>query len=422
MGEIAPDRSPPPAGRGLSRLAGWAMSSVPHFNSNLPFAMTSSLPELPVVRVGVIGAGLMGREVASAFGRWFSLLDCPVRPQLVGVCDVQPAALDWFRAVPGVRYFETDHRALLARDDIDVVYAAVPHHLHELIYTDVIRAGKDLLAEKPFGIDLAAAQRVRAEATQHGRFVRVSSEFPFLPGAQRAHRLVREGGLGRILGIRAAFLHSSDLDPDKPANWKRQSRFCGAAGVMNDLGLHVAHLPLRLGWRIHRLYAQLQRGYATRPDGRGGCADCDTWDNATVHATTRWDGEDVPLTLEMKRLAPSETNTWSFEVLGTERGVRFSTKEPKTLWLFRRDREQWWERTDLGFTMPFRTITGAIFEPGFPDLLMQMWAAFLTERAGALGGRFGCATPEEAVQHHVWWEAALQSQAQQAVVTLEPDA
>ena len=51
----------------------------------------------PPVRVAVIGAGLMGREVASAFGRWFALLDCPVRPELVAVCDVNAASLDWFR-------------------------------------------------------------------------------------------------------------------------------------------------------------------------------------------------------------------------------------------------------------------------------------------------------------------------------------
>ena len=85
--------------------------------------------------------------------------------------------------------------------------------------------------------------------------------------------------------MRNSFLHSSDLDPAKPVNWKRQVATCGAAGVMNDLGLHVAHVPLRLGWRPVRLYAQLQKIHPTRPDGRGGLAACDTWDNATVHAT-----------------------------------------------------------------------------------------------------------------------------------------
>jgi len=371
------------------------------------------------VRVAVIGAGLMGREAASAFGRWYALLDCPVTPELVGVCDVDARALDWFRRVPTVRHFETDHRALLAHGEIDVVYVAVPHHLHESLYADVLRSGKDLLAEKPFGIDLGAARRIRDLATQLGRFVRVSSEFPFLPGAQRAIAFAQEGRLGRPLGARFAFHHASDLDPAKPVNWKRQVAFCGEPGVMNDLGLHVAHVPLRLGWKPSRLYAQLQKVYTERPDGRGGMAACDTWDNALVHATAAIAGEDVPLTLEMKRMAPTETNTWSVEIMGTDRGVRYSTKEPKTLWLFRRDKEQWWEKTDLGFGTPFKTITGGIFEPGFPDILQQMWAAFLAERAGQLGPRFACATPDEAVAHHELWHAALESHREQRVIYLK---
>lgn len=370
------------------------------------------------VKIGVIGGGLMGREVASAFGRWFVLDNFPVHAELSAVCDLQPALLEWFRQVPTVKLLTTDFRELLASDQVDVVYVAVPHHLHESVYLEVLRAGKDLLAEKPFGIDLAAARRIGEEAKRLGRFVRVSSEFPFLPGAQRAYQLAKTGALGRVLEVRASFLHSSDLDPTKPINWKRQTKFCGLAGVMNDLGLHVAHLPLRLGWKPLSVYAQLQKVYTTRPDGKGGKAECDTWDNATLHTQTNVAGEIVPMTLEMKRMAPTETNTWIFEVLGTDHGVRFSTKEPKTLWRYRRDKEQWWEKTDLGFATPFKTITGGIFEPGFPDILMQMWAAYLAERAGRLGDRFGCATVEEAIAHHEIWAAALQSHAETRVVTL----
>lgn len=76
------------------------------------------------------------------------------------------------------------------------------------------------------------------------------------------------------------------------------------------------------------------------------------------------------------------------------------------------------EKTDLGFAMPFKTITGAIFEPGFPDVLMQMWASFLAERAGKLDGRFGCATPDESVLSHEIWAAALESYEGQCVVRL----
>ncbi|MGI9242299.1 MAG: Gfo/Idh/MocA family oxidoreductase, partial [Verrucomicrobiales bacterium] len=109
-----------------------------------------------VVRVGVIGGGLMGREVASAFGRWFAITDSDVRPELVAVADLNQAALDWFKAVPSVTLLTQDYTELLADDRIDVVYVAVPHNLHEKVYLDVLAAGKDLLAEKPFGIDLTS--------------------------------------------------------------------------------------------------------------------------------------------------------------------------------------------------------------------------------------------------------------------------
>jgi predicted dehydrogenase len=360
----------------------------------------------------------MGREAASALARWFTLVDFPVRAELVAVCDLQPGLLDWFRQVPSVKHFVTNHRDLLALRDVDVVYAAVPHHLHEEIYLDILRAGKDLLAEKPFGIDLNAARRVRDEATRLGRFVRVSSEFPFLPGVHRAWQMAASGALGRVIEARCCFYHSSDLDPTKPINWKRQSKYCGEIGVMADLGMHVAHVPLRLGWKPTSVFAQLQKIYTTRPDGKGGTAACDTWDNAILHCSAPIAGHATPLSLEMKRLAPTETNTWIFEVLGTDRGVRFSTKEPKTFWTYRRDKEQWWEKTDLGFGTPFKTITGGIFEPGFPDILQQMWAAFLAERAGVLNGRFGCATPDEAVAHHEIFAAALKSHLEQKVMAI----
>jgi len=368
------------------------------------------------VRIGIIGGGLMGRELASALSRWVVLENFPVHAELSAVCDVSEPQRDWFRRIPSVRLLVADYHELLASPEVDVVYVAVPHHLHEKIYLDVLRAGKDLLAEKPFGIDLAAARTIAEAARTSNRFVRCSSEFPFFPGAQRAWRYVQEGQLGQMLEVHSFFHHSSDLDPTKPANWKRQVKTCGEIGVMGDLGMHTVHLPLRLGWKPASVYAQLQKIYPERPDGKGGMTACDTWDNALLHTQISVAGKDVPLRLEMKRLAPGETNTWFFEVLGTDGGVRYSTKEPKTLWTFRRDREQAWQRTDLGFSSAFPTITGGIFEPGFPDCFLQMWAAFLAERAGKLEGRLGCVTPQEAVQSHRIFAAALQSHREKRAV------
>ena len=359
---------------------------------------------------GIIGGGLMGREFASALGRWFALTGDVPPAQLVAVCDLNPQARDWFKRVPSVNQITASADELLANPDVDAVYVALPHNLHRDFYLQSLRAGKDLLAEKPFGIDLEAAQIVRDEAAKLGRFVRCSSEMPFLPGAQRAWKYARDlENLGRVLEVRAGFLHSSDLDETKPANWKRQNKFCGENGVTNDLGMHVAHIPLRLGWKPMRVYAQLQRGFSERPDGKGGVTNCDTWDNALLHCDTEIGGDLVPMRWETKRLAPTETNTWFFEVVGTKGGVKFSTKTPKTLYLFENRKEQSWNAIDLGHKSAFETVTGGIFEFGFPDSILQMLAAFAAERAGVLGDRFGMATPDEAVATHQIWAAARQS-------------
>ena len=75
------------------------------------------------VGIGIIGGGLMGRETASAFARWRALTDVTVEPQLVGVADLNPAALEWFD--DGRTFLTRDYRELLDRDEIEILYVAV---------------------------------------------------------------------------------------------------------------------------------------------------------------------------------------------------------------------------------------------------------------------------------------------------------
>jgi predicted dehydrogenase len=363
---------------------------------------------MTAVRIGIVGGGLIGRELAAAIGRWPALSDHPVQPRLEAVCDTSAEALAWFERIGTVRTLTSDRRRLLDDPGLDVLYLAVPHHLHEELYLDVIAAGKDFLGEKPFGIDLAAARRIVAALRgSPGVFARCSSEMPYFPGAQLAYEEIRSGALGEPIEARHAFLHSSDLDRAKPINWKRQARFCGEIGVMGDLGMHVVHLPLRLGWRPRRVYAVLQDIVTERPGPGGEAVPCDTWDNATLHVDAGF-----PLALETKRIAPGETNTWRLRALGMDGGVDFSTASPKAVRRFAvRGGRQSWERIETGSQSAFATVTGPIFEFGFADAILQMWAAFLAERAGALGDRLGCVTPDEALAGHELWDAALRSAA-----------
>lgn len=374
---------------------------------------------METVKVGIIGGGLMGREMASAIARWFVLVDYPIQVELTAVCDLNEDSLSWYHQIPSIKLLTTDYKKLLADPEIDVLYVALPHHLHERYYIEVLESGKDLLAEKPFGQDLASAQNIISVIKNSGCFVRCSSEMPFFPGPQRLIDYLKSDRLGDIIQIKAGFYHSSDMNPLKPINWKRQAKFCGEIGVMGDLGMHVLHIPLRMGWLPNRVYARLQKVITERPDGLGGWAESDTWNNASISALLSMGNENIPMDFEMKRLAPGETNSWWIEVLGTEGGVKYNTKDTKAIWFFDRQKEQSWHRIDLGFQTAFKTITGGIFEPGFPDCFMQMLAAFFAERQGSLNKKFGCVTPEEALMSHQIFSAALRSHRNQEVVVID---
>jgi len=375
------------------------------------------------VRFGIIGGGLMGREFASAAARWCHLPETKVRPELVALCDRNPAVYPWYQThFPTITQVTDDYRALLANEEIDAVYVAVPHNLHEEIYCAVIEAGKHLMGEKPFGIDKPANDAIMACIRRHPQvFVRCSSELPFHPAVQRIGKLLDAGEFGTLIEVETGFLHSSDLDANKPINWKRMIEFNGEYGVLGDLGMHACHVPFRAGWRPRNVRAVLSDIVKERPDGRGGKAPCRTWDNATLlcEAEDPATEQTFPWALKTFRIAPGEKNTWYVRILGTKTSVRFSTTNPKRLEVLRYDGgEQIWGHIDTGMDTAYPSITGGIFEFGFSDAVQQMWAGFLYElHCGKPPTRFaGCVTPEEAALSHRLFTAALESQRTSATV------
>lgn len=372
---------------------------------------------MKTVRFGVIGCGLMGREFGSAAARWCHLQAPAARPEIVAVCDTKPDLSRWFTDhLPTVRQVTTDYRALLANPEVEAVYIAVPHNLHAELYCAAIEAGKHLMGEKPFGIDQAANDAILACLARHPHvFARCSSESPFFPAVQRIGQMLEADAFGRLIEVNSGFLHSSDLDASKPINWKRMLALNGEYGVMGDLGMHACHVPFRAGWLPRDVRAVLSKIVSQRPDGKGGMAPCETWDNATLLCTAHGaDGAPFPLTIKTQRIAPGHKNTWYLEVLGTRASARWSSKQINTVEILEyRGGEQAWQVIDMGHEMAFKTITGGIFEAGFSDSILQMWAAFLHELAtGAPLSKYaGCVTPAEVAASHRLFTAALASQA-----------
>lgn len=364
------------------------------------------------VRFGLIGCGLMAREFASAAARWCHFtVDVP-RPEIVGICSPVEAETVWFKKnFPSIKYVTADYRDLLAADDIDAIYCAVPHNLHEKFYVDTINSGKALLGEKPFGIDQAANRNILKAIEEHPDvFVRCTSEFPYYPAMQIIINWIKEGKFGRIIEVHAGFNHSSDCDLNKPINWKRQVKFNGEYGCLGDLGIHTQHVPFRMGFIPKTVYAQMDNLVKERPDGKGGMAPCDTFDNATLVCTCEdKGGNEFPMTLETKRMSPGSTNRWFFEIYGLECSAKFSSDDANsfcytTSW----GKEQAWSRIVVGYKPMIPTITGPIFEFGFVDAIQQMLGAFMLELTGH-EVPFGLFTPEETRISHELSTAALRS-------------
>ncbi|MDR2618912.1 MAG: Gfo/Idh/MocA family oxidoreductase [Treponema sp.] len=376
---------------------------------------------MKTVKFGVIGCGLMGKEFASAAARWCHLNAGIARPEITAAADINPANSEWFaKNIPTVKHVFTDYKQLLELEEIEAVYAAVPHVLHQQVYTDILRAGKHLMGEKPFGMDKTQNDAIMAELAGHpGLVVRCASEYPFYPAMQMVIKWISEKRFGRILEIRCGFNHASDMDVTKPINWKRQAAVNGEYGCMGDLGIHTQHVPFRMGFKPENVFVKLSKYVTQRPDGKGGMVPCDTWDNATVICDARdHTGNLFPMYMETKRMDPGCTDNWFFEIYGLDCSAKFTSLNPNVFsYLVPWGKEQAWADINIGYKPMIPTVTGPIFEFGFTDAILQMWAAYMSE----LEGKplfFTCFTPEETVLSHKVYTAALESHKSGRVVGL----
>lgn len=153
-----------------------------------------STPAPPVedgrIRVAVVGLGI-GRMHVLAFA------EVRDRYRVVAVCDVDAErateVAGWLRDVRA----ETDLAAVLAADDVDVVALCTPPALHRAQVEACLRAGKDVICEKPLVGSVREVDELAALAAETGRTVMPVLQYRFGRGVQRLRHLVDEGVAGR---------------------------------------------------------------------------------------------------------------------------------------------------------------------------------------------------------------------------------
>jgi predicted dehydrogenase len=125
---------------------------------------------------------------------------------------------------------------LIARDDIDLVYCALPPSAHLEWCTAALASGKHVLIEKPFANNAQDAAQIVAAARAANRHAFEGMHYRFHPLFERALGMIRGGAIGKLKHIEAAF--NADL-PDTPGELRYIEALGG--GALMDLGCYCMH-------------------------------------------------------------------------------------------------------------------------------------------------------------------------------------
>ncbi|MFF8909579.1 Gfo/Idh/MocA family protein [Streptomyces olivaceoviridis] len=198
----------------------------------------------PPLRVGMVGYAFMGAAHSQGWRTVGHVFDLPRRPVPAVLCGRDGAAARSAAERHGWAAVETDWRALVARDDIDLVDICTPGDSHAEIAVAALAAGKHVLCEKPLANTVAEAEtmtRAAEEAYGRGQVAMVGFNYRRVPATAFARRLVADGRLGTLRHVRVTYLQDWLADPTFPLTWRLRREHAGS-GALGDLGAHIVDL------------------------------------------------------------------------------------------------------------------------------------------------------------------------------------
>jgi predicted dehydrogenase len=201
-------------------------------------------PDKPPLRVGMVGYAFMGAAHSQGWRTAGRVFDLPLRPALTAICGRDPAAVRAAADRHGWASAETDWRALIARDDIDLVDICTPGDSHAEIALAALAAGKHVLCEKPLANTVEEAEAMTAaaqEAAGRGQLAMVGFNYRRVPATALARRMVADGKLGNLRHVRVTYLQDWLVDPEFPLTWRLRKELAGS-GALGDLGAHIVDL------------------------------------------------------------------------------------------------------------------------------------------------------------------------------------
>jgi predicted dehydrogenase len=295
--------------------------------------------------------------------------------------------------------------------------------LHFPAASELLRAGKHVMCEKPLTLDSRESEALVSLAKETKRVGGVAYNLRYYPLCQEARALIRKGAIGQVKLLHGSFLQDWLLFPTD-WNWRLEAKLGGELRAVSDIGTHWLDLMTWMGGsKVTELCADLATvvPMRQRPRGRvetyGKAAELET-DEVAI---TTEDYASVLLHFENEARgamtvsqvsAGRKARLW-FEVDGTEGSLSFDSESPNTLWIGRRDRGNELLPKDPALLSPesrgYAVYPGGHAE-GYPDTFVQLFKDFYGYiAAGDLNAARTFPTFETGLQELILCEAVLES-------------
>jgi myo-inositol 2-dehydrogenase / D-chiro-inositol 1-dehydrogenase len=196
------------------------------------------------MRVGIVGAGSMGRAHAAG---WRA-----AGAELVGVVSLRGASARDLALAHDARAFP-DLDALLPV--VDVVDLCVPSDLHHPMTLRAAAAGKHVVCEKPIALSVADAQAMIDACQRAGVRLFIAHVVRFFPQYRTAAEAVRAGHVGRLGVMRFQRVST----PPRPGGSSWFADEARSGGMICDLMVHDFDYALSLAGPVARVFARSVR-------------------------------------------------------------------------------------------------------------------------------------------------------------------
>lgn len=225
------------------------------------------MPDKPVLRIGLIGTGFMGKAHVFGFATAQKVFDLPYRIELHTVADITQEAADRAAADFGFAHAAADWRSLISDPEIDLVDITAPNALHKEMALAAISAGKHVYCEKPLAPLAADAREMAQAAAARGIKTQVGFNYLCNPMLRLAREMIAAGELGEIRGYRG--LHAEDYmaDASSPFTFRHDP---AGGGALADIGSHALATAEFLLGPIVEVMGDCVTLIGNRPDGKGG--------------------------------------------------------------------------------------------------------------------------------------------------------